>query len=137
MDTKESAEAQIISIEAGEPWPRHVFPYFEYWEGEIMKATTDMRPDEFGAFMRLIGYYWQPAKDDCHIVTGYDSKIWRRRSEKILARLKLIIHEENESGLIAQRKKCIALPPKRAAAGRKGGLARNSTTHDYKVVDFG
>ena len=72
MDTKESADAHVISIEAGEPWPRDVYPYFEHWEGEIMKATTDMRPDEFGAFMRLIGYYWHhgklPAKDDFHIV---------------------------------------------------------------------
>ena len=59
MDTKENAEAQIISIEAGEPWPADAFSWFKFWGGEIVKGTMHMNNEQVAALMFLMVHYWE------------------------------------------------------------------------------
>jgi hypothetical protein len=127
MSTKGSAEAQQLhSIEAGEPWARDAYPWLKYYAGEILKGTMDMENDEFGAFHRILIYYWQngklPADEDFCTVARFDKKTWQKKSEKILRSPKCIVHADNDSGLVAQRKARISESRSRVASGRKGGM---------------
>jgi uncharacterized protein YdaU (DUF1376 family) len=117
------------SIEAGEPWPHDPYPYLRLYGGDIMKGTLHLSHLQGWALVLLIVHYWHhgslPKEHEVLArITRMDEKTWRKNSETILAQLRQTIHEENDAGLITQRKGCIEDSKKKSESGRKGAESR-------------